>query len=49
MEQGFVTDPCHWKYSSERNYEDDPTVLKIDNQGMHLGMPVLRAAEGMEL
>ncbi|MCJ7466880.1 MAG: transposase [Maribacter sp.] len=36
--QGFVTDPIHWKYSSARNYADDETILKIDNEGMHLGM-----------
>lgn len=41
VEQGFVTDPCHWKYSSARNYAEDPTVLSIDNQGMHLGMTEL--------
>jgi len=38
VEQGFVTDPTHWKYSSVRNYADDETVLKIDNEGTHLGM-----------
>ena len=38
VEQGFVTDPVDWKYSSERNYADDETILKIDNAGMHLGM-----------
>jgi REP element-mobilizing transposase RayT len=38
VEQGFVTDPEDWKYSSARNYSDDETVLKIDNKGMHLGM-----------
>ncbi|WP_297694040.1 transposase [uncultured Eudoraea sp.] len=38
VEQGFVTDPVDWKYSSARNYSDDETVLKIDNKGMHLGM-----------
>ena len=36
--QGFVTDPVDWKYSSARNYADDDTIMKIDNQGMHLGM-----------
>src|SRR5690606_458083 len=36
---GFVTDPVDWKYSSARNYyADDETVIKIDNEGMHLGM-----------
>ena len=38
VEAGFVTDPVDWKYSSARNYADDETILKIDNQGMHLGM-----------
>uniref|UniRef100_UPI0040491206 transposase n=1 Tax=Flavobacterium sp. TaxID=239 RepID=UPI0040491206 len=46
VEQGFVTDPVDCKFSSARNYADacpessrrDETVLKIDNQGMHLGM-----------
>ena len=38
VEQGFVTDPVDWKYSSARNYEDDHSVLKIDNEGLHLGM-----------
>ncbi len=36
--QGFVTDPTHWKYSSARNYAEDETVLKIDNEGIILGM-----------
>jgi putative transposase len=36
--QGFVTDPIHWKYSSARNYANDQTILKIDNEGIHLGM-----------
>ncbi|MBO0590853.1 hypothetical protein I2486_05475 [Cellulophaga sp. E16_2] len=38
VEQSFVTDPVDKKYSSARNYADNETVLKIDNQGMHLGM-----------
>ena len=38
IEQGFVTDPVDWKYSSARNYTDDDTILKIDNEGLHLGM-----------
>ncbi|QFZ53919.1 transposase [Oceanihabitans sp. IOP_32] len=38
VEQGFVTNPIDWKYSSARNYADDETVLKIDNKNMHLGM-----------
>jgi REP element-mobilizing transposase RayT len=36
--KGFVTNPLHWKYSSARNYSDDKTVFKIDNEGMHLGI-----------
>lgn len=38
VESGFVTNPIDWKYSSARNYADDETILKIDNQGLHLGM-----------
>ncbi len=38
VEAGFVTNPIDWKYSSARNYAEDDTVLKIDNEGMHLGM-----------
>lgn len=37
VEQGFVTDPVEWKYSSARNYVDDHTILKIDNDGIDLG------------
>lgn len=37
VEQGFITDPIDWKYSSARNYAEDETILKIDNEGMHLG------------
>ncbi|MEJ1222923.1 REP-associated tyrosine transposase [Sediminicola sp. 1XM1-17] len=37
VEQGFVTDPIAWKYSSARNYVDDDTILKIDNDGIDLG------------
>ena len=36
--QGFVTEPTAWKYSSARNYNEDETVLKIDNEGILLGM-----------
>jgi REP element-mobilizing transposase RayT len=36
--QGFVTDPIHWKYSSARNYSEDDTILKIDNEGVYLGL-----------
>ena len=38
VEQGFVTDPVDWKYSSARNYAEDNSILKIDNEGLHLGM-----------
>jgi putative transposase len=31
VEAGFVTDPIDWKYSSARNYQEDQTVLAIDN------------------
>ena len=30
IEQGFVTNPIDWKYSSARNYTEDETILKID-------------------
>ena len=31
VEEGFVTDPIDWKYSSARNYgNNDHTVLAID-------------------
>ena len=30
---GFVTEPIHWKYSSARNFEDDHTILTIDEAG----------------
>jgi REP element-mobilizing transposase RayT len=31
VEEGFVTDPIDWKYSSARNYgNDDQTILEID-------------------
>ncbi|MDX1365752.1 MAG: transposase [Arenibacter latericius] len=36
--QGFVTNPVDWKYSSARNYANDDTVLKIDNEGIILGL-----------
>ena len=38
VKSGFVTDPVDWKYSSARNYADDDSVLKIDNEGLHLGL-----------
>jgi hypothetical protein len=37
-EVGFVTDPIDWKYSSARNYAEDESILKIDNEGIILGM-----------
>ena len=30
---GFVTNPIDWKYSSARNFQEDQTVLKIDDIG----------------
>lgn len=33
VESGFVTNPIDWKYSSARNYQDDNTLLEIDNTG----------------
>ncbi|APG64039.1 transposase [Tenacibaculum todarodis] len=30
---GFVTSPIDWKYSSARNFQDDHTVLQIDETG----------------
>lgn len=38
VEAGFVTDPIDWKYSSARNYADDETILKIDNEGLWLSL-----------
>lgn len=38
VEAGFVTNPIDWKYSSARNYAEDETILKIHNEGIHLGM-----------
>jgi REP element-mobilizing transposase RayT len=38
VEAGFVTNPIDWKYSSARNYAEDETILKIDNEGINLGM-----------
>jgi len=38
VEAGFVIEPMHWKYSSARNYMDDETVQKIDNEVVILGM-----------
>lgn len=33
VESGFVTNPLDWKYSSARNFQDDHTILEIDNAG----------------
>ncbi len=33
VEAGFVTNPTDWKYSSARNFQNDHTVLKIDDTG----------------
>ncbi|WP_159025597.1 hypothetical protein [Aquimarina sp. Aq78] len=33
------TDPIDWKYSSARNYQENHTVLKIDSDGVLLGLP----------
>jgi REP element-mobilizing transposase RayT len=33
VESGFVTNPIDWKYSSARNFQDDHTVLEIDDVG----------------
>lgn len=30
VESSFVTNPVDWKYSSARNFQDDHTILKID-------------------
>jgi len=31
LESGFVANAVDWKYSSAMNYQDDNTVLEIDN------------------
>ncbi|WP_046758044.1 REP-associated tyrosine transposase [Kordia jejudonensis] len=33
IESGFVTAPIDWKYSSARNFQDDHTILEIDDTG----------------
>ena len=33
VESGFVTNPIDWKWSSARNFQDDHTVLEIDEIG----------------
>ena len=34
VESGFVTDPVDWKYSSARNFQEDHTILEIDDIGI---------------
>ena len=38
VESGFVRDPVDWKYSSAKNYQDDHTILEIDNDGFLYGL-----------
>lgn len=33
VEEGLVTNPVDWKYSSARNYSGDQTILEIDLMG----------------
>ena len=33
VESGFVTEATHWKYSSARNFQEDNTVLEVDEAG----------------
>ena len=33
VKAGFVTEPIQWKYSSARNFNDDHTILEIDDIG----------------
>ncbi len=33
VEAGFVTEPVDWKYSSARNFQEDRTILEIDDVG----------------
>ncbi len=33
IQSGFVTEPIQWKYSSARNFQDDHTILRIDEVG----------------
>lgn len=33
IEIGFVTNAVDWKYSSARNFQDDNTILEIDDTG----------------
>jgi len=32
--RAFVTDPVDWKYSSARNFQDDHSVMQIDEIGV---------------
>ena len=38
IEQGFATNTIDWKYSIARNYTEDETILKTDNEGINLGV-----------
>ena len=31
VENGFVTNAIDWKYSNTRNYQEDQTILEIDD------------------
>ena len=31
LASGFVTNPIDWKYSSAKNYQEDQTILEIDD------------------
>lgn len=33
VENGFVTNAIDWKFSSARNFQDDHTIVEIDNIG----------------
>ncbi len=33
VQAGFVTEPVDWKYSSAKNFQEDRTVLEIDDVG----------------
>ncbi|MDC0584316.1 hypothetical protein OAO55_01155 [Bacteroidales bacterium] len=32
VESGFVTEPCHWKYSSAKNFAGDIGAIEIDDK-----------------
>ena len=38
VKSGFVTNAVDWKYSSAKNYQEDDTILKIDNEGCFFGI-----------